>query len=141
MLENSIGSAVGVEIAGRAVEYLKGRDGWNIIQAYHAVFWLYSGMGVLNALLTWLLSSKCEVEKKEPEIEEAEILLDEMEDRSPTNSEGRFDRTEQTGQETAPAPKASWTSRFAQISKPTRSVMYKLWSLLIIDSLADGMVG
>jgi MFS family permease len=32
-------------------------------------------------------------------------------------------------------------SLFAQISKETRGIMYKLWLLLIVDSLADGMVG
>jgi MFS family permease len=35
----------------------------------------------------------------------------------------------------------SWlTSRLTQISAPTRSIMYKLWFLLAVDSLADGMV-
>lgn len=37
----------------------------------------------------------------------------------------------------------AWTwlsSKLSQISAPTRSVMYKLWFLLAIDSLADGMV-
>lgn len=37
--------------------------------------------------------------------------------------------------------KSEKKSRFAQISQATRSVMYKLWFLLIVDSLADGMVG
>lgn len=36
----------------------------------------------------------------------------------------------------APAPKKG---RFSQISKQTRSVMYGLWFLLMVDSLADGM--
>lgn len=33
-----------------------------------------------------------------------------------------------------------FSSRLAQISAPTRSVMYKLWFLLAVDSLSDGMV-
>jgi MFS family permease len=37
-----------------------------------------------------------------------------------------------------PAPQKR--SRFAEISSTTRSVMYKLWFLLTVDSLADGMV-
>jgi hypothetical protein len=47
-----------------------------------------------------------------------------------------------------PSKPKSWPSRatsafssaLSQISAPTRKTMYKLWFLLIIDSLADGMV-
>jgi MFS family permease len=133
----SIGSAIGTEVSGRIVEYLQHRDGWTSVDAYHTVFWIYSAMGTLNMLLTLLMSSKCEMEKKEPETEESEVLLDETDQRSPT------DATENS--ERLPAShvpeKATKPSRFAQISKATRSTMYKLWFLLIVDSLADGMTG
>ena len=43
-----------------------------------------------------------------------------------------------TSDSQAPSKK---TSLLAQISSPTLSIMYKLWFLLAIDSLADGMVG
>ena len=48
----------------------------------------------------------------------------------------------------SPEPQRPWyqrfltnmLGRFSQISAPTRKVMYKLWFLLAVDSLADGMV-
>ncbi|KAH9873849.1 hypothetical protein IAQ61_004476 [Plenodomus lingam] len=36
-------------------------------------------------------------------------------------------------------PEPQNQSYFSQISKPTRTIMFKLWILLAIDSLADGM--
>lgn len=128
----SIGSMIGTELSGRVVEYLQNRDGWTTVDAYHTVFWIYSVMGAFNMLLTLLLSDKCEIEKKEPKSEESEVLLDETDQNSPTESE----------HQSSPTPVApTKRSRFAQISKETRSVMYKLWFLLIVDSLADGMTG
>ncbi|EPE10886.1 major facilitator superfamily transporter [Ophiostoma piceae UAMH 11346] len=44
--------------------------------------------------------------------------------------------------EPSPAPAAAPAqkkSRFSQISKQTRSIMYSMWFLLMVDSLADGM--
>lgn len=123
----SCGSSLGTELSGRIVDVLQRRDGWTDVDAYHAVFWVYSGMGVFNMLITLLLSSNCEV-KKANETEESEILLDEMDGNENT-------RTTKVPQK----PKKQ--SYFAQISRETRSTMYKLWFLLIVDSLADGMVG
>jgi hypothetical protein len=114
-------------LSGRLVDVLQRRDGWTDVDAYHAVFWVYSGMGLFNMFLTLLLSSKCEV-KKEIETEESEILLDEM-------------NAEENAPPTQAPQKPKKQSYFAQISPGTRSTMYKLWFLLIVDSLADGMVG
>lgn len=98
-------------------------------------------MGTLNMILALLLSSKCdvvnnEVSEETKENEESEILLHEMDERHEDD-----DSSPPTPVPT-PAPEPSKKkSRFAQISAETRSVMYKLWFLLIVDSLADGMVG
>lgn len=123
----SIGSSFGTELSGRIVDALQHRDGWTLVDAYHAVFWVYSGMGIFNMALTLLLSSNCEA-KKITETEESEVLLNEMDGDEST-------RPAQASQK----PKKQ--SRFAQISRATRAIMYKLWFLLIVDSLADGMVG
>jgi len=134
----SLGSSIGTEVSGRIVHYLQHRDGWTLIDAYHAVFWMYSGMGISNMIFSLLLSSKCEaIREKKSEAEESEILLDEV------DGEGREGEvTEHARQaETSEPPTPKKKSYFAQISRETRSVMYKLWFLLIIDSLADGMVG
>jgi MFS family permease len=135
----SLGSAVGTEAAGRIVDSLQRRDGWTLIDAYHAVFWMYSGMGILNTVFTLFLSAKCEADKG-IETEETEILLDEVEDREHT------DPTEDGEHNVRPVVhneprKPQKKSRFAQISQETRSIMYQLWFLLIVDSLADGMTG
>ncbi len=127
----SVGSALGVELTGRVVHFLRHRDGWTLTAAYHAVFWIYSALGALNMLLTLLLSKKCEADHNETEKEESGVLLNEMEGNEqtarPAITHGPQDPKRQ--------------SRFAEISRETRSVMYKLWFLLIVDSLADGMTG
>jgi MFS family permease len=135
----SLGSSVGTELSGRIVDFLQRRDGWTLIDAYHAIFWMYSVMGILNMGFTLLLSGKCEANKT-TETEESGILLNEMDDNDESNATDENEQNSLRAARTAPQnPKT--TSRFAQISRETRSIMYKLWFLLIIDSLADGMVG
>jgi len=143
----SIGSAIGTEVSGRVVEILRSREGWNLLDAYHAVFWVYSGMGVLNIVLTLFLSEKCEIKKNSDEKaetgEEEEILMNEIERHEDEEDEDTgADRTPPDPEEKPQSQtKHQKSSMFAQISKETRSIMYKLWFLLIVDSLADGMVG
>jgi MFS family permease len=134
----SVGSAIGTELAGRVVHYLQHRDGWTLVDAYHTVFWIYSAMGALNIVLTLLLSKKCEIQEPKKETEESEMLLDEMDERERRDSEDD-QLPSLTG--ISESQKSKKQSRFAQISQATRSVMYKLWFLLVVDSLADGMVG
>lgn len=124
---SSVGSAIGSEISGRIVHFLQGRDDWTILDAYHATFWMYSGMGIFNMVLALLLSDRCEAIQA-PGVEEADVLLDEV----PLNEAPVVAKASARPQK---------QSRFAQISKETRAIMYKLWFLLGVDSLADGMVG
>ena len=132
----SVGSAIGTEISGRVVHYLQHLDGWTDVDAYHTIFWVYVGMGALNMMSMLLLSANCEVERV-PETEASEMLLDERHPNS-EEDEGEDDRDPQPATSREPE-KSNKKSRFAQISQETRSVMYKLWFLLIVDSLADGM--
>lgn len=132
---SSLGSAAGTEIAGRFLEALRHKEGWDMLRVYHAGFLVYVVMGGLNMVFALLLSKRCEIkqeEEREDLDEAAERLLDETDgDVSPTNPEPAVQ---------TPAEPPSRKSRFSRISAPTRSVMYRLWFLLIIDSLADGMV-
>lgn len=124
----SIGSAIGTELSGRIVHLLQQRDSWTIVDAYHATFWLYAGIGCLNIGITLLLSTKCEA-SVESKTEESDFLMKQMAGEGDTST-------------TADAfKKPAKKSLFAQISRETRSIMYKLWFLLTLDSLADGMVG
>jgi MFS family permease len=134
----SLGSAIGTEVSGRVIDTLQKREGWSTVDAYHAVFWVYSAMGSLNMVFALLMSDACELKteiSENGEREEGEVLLDEMDERHSSDEEPATPVT--PSPEKTPAKK----SRLAQISQATRSIMYKLWFLLMIDSLADGMVG
>ncbi|KAH8590578.1 major facilitator superfamily domain-containing protein [Bisporella sp. PMI_857] len=136
----SIGSALGTEFSGRAVEFFKAKEGWTIVDAYHKIFLAYVIGGILNMTFTLLLSKECEAEDKEPETAETEASEMMLDERGAPNNQGEDDEG------FSPVPiqepeKPKKQSRFAQISAETRWIMYKLWFLLIVDSLADGMVG
>lgn len=142
-------SAVGAEIAGRLVQWVEKSSG-DVKKAYHTLFWTYAAFGLVGAILSLGLSRRCEVAgEKQKEMqerdrgrgdgEEEEVLLEAM---TPSTTD-EFDH-ENDPEPARPANRRSETipkkqSWFAQISKSTRSIMYKLWMLLAIDSLADGM--
>ncbi|OCF30877.1 hypothetical protein I317_05035 [Kwoniella heveanensis CBS 569] len=137
----SLGQAIGTEASGRIVGRLKDMDGWDEKRAYHAIFALYVVFGIVNAACVLLLSDRVEAEAiaKEQDAEEieAEVLL--------SHQEGDRQNLEQDqpNPPASPPPATSTslsTSRLAQLSPATRSVMYKLWPLLAVDTLADGMV-
>lgn len=132
----SIGSAIGTELAGQVVEYLQHRDGWRVTDAYHAIFWIYVIMGALNIVCTLLLSDACEI-TQEPRTEASEMLLN---DRRSRDDQGDKEEEPLETPITPVTPTPSKKGFFSQISSETRSIMYKLWFLLIVDSLADGMV-
>ena len=131
---SSLGSAAGTEIAGRFLESLAGREGWDMLRVYHAGFLVYVAMGGLNMVFALLLSKRCEIEKKGNDEGEA---VDEAAERLLDDVEGDVDAEPPGGVVEDPGTRKS---RFSRISGATRSVMYRLWFLLIIDSLADGMV-
>lgn len=134
---SSMGSALGSEAAGRIVHFLQGRQGWTLADAYHTLFWSYSAMGLMNLGLTALMTDACELTADSKSY--AQVPQDEEPESETQNSNER---------QTADAPKGRWISRFgtgifrrlSQISRPTRKIMYKLWVLLALDSVADGMV-
>jgi MFS family permease len=136
---SSVGSCIGTESSGRIVEWLL--QGRSTVDAYHALFWIYGAMGLLNMGLMACLSQRCEAEKsveQQQPTEESETLL---ENREPD------DENESQSTPPAPAPSTKRRSPFlafgsylAEISKETRSIMSKLWFLLMVDSVADGMV-
>jgi MFS family permease len=140
----TMAGAVGAEVAGRTVQALEKSSG-NTTKAFHALFWAYAAFGVLGSVLCLGLSTRCEAagEKRAEMVqrgqdggndeEEEEVLLEAM---TPSTT----DSFEEAGHRSAkPAQLPKTQSYFSQISKSTRSIMYKLWILLAIDSLADGM--
>ena len=120
---SGLGSAAGIAVTGWLTEDLKGR-GWDDKEVYHSLFYMYLIMGVANMALAYAMSQACEMtEKKEAgagegDGEHTQGLLDEDEPEAPNTSKRHI----------------------APISAATRAIMYKLWFLLTVDSLADGMV-
>jgi MFS family permease len=139
----TMAGAIGAEVAGRTVQALEKRTE-NITKAFHALFWAYAAFGVISSILSLGLSERCEAAgERKAEMaergrgardgEEEEVLLEAM---TPSTTDGFEETGERTPKRTEPPKKQSY---FSQISQSTRSIMYKLWILLAIDSLADGM--
>lgn len=159
---STLGSSVGSEASGRIIHYLQKRDGWTEVDAYHALFWIYAATGILNVVLTLLLSKACELPDTTSTTTNAaysQIPQNEIEGPdSPTdhNHNSAADLEPPPAINSAlplplpPSPSASisrisrlmrwFRTRTSSISRPTLSIMYKLWFLLSVDSLADGMV-
>ncbi|KAK8065402.1 hypothetical protein PG997_012149 [Apiospora hydei] len=139
---STLGSSLGSEAGGRIVHRLREQSDWTLVNAYHALFWLYVGMGTVNAILAALLTNDCELRKQDdytqiPQGETQETNRGNSAISSPLDSAPSSPQVSQNwfGRST------TWLSgRLSQISVPTRRVMYKLWILLALDSIADGMV-
>ncbi|KAI1387520.1 MFS general substrate transporter [Hypoxylon trugodes] len=135
-----LGSSLGSEVSGRLLHYLQSKDEWSKVDSYHALFWIYSLMGLLNLGMVLMLSDACELAK----MKKSYTQLPQGESESNVNA---IDESPMEMPNVAPVSQNwvirsfKWLSnRLAQISAPTRSTMYKLWFLLAVDSLADGMV-
>ena len=97
-------------------------------------------MGCLNAGFSLALTDACELETA-PDVY-TQVPQNENEHMGGSAPHGVPDIEAGAHPNRSPTTKVkSWiTSRFTRISVQTRTTMYKLWFLLIIDSLADGMV-
>jgi hypothetical protein len=163
---STLGSSIGSEVSGRVIHFLEERDGWTSVDAYHALFWVYAAMGLVNAVLVLPLTGDCELQTATAAARETyvELAQDEESEPEPNVEEMSEEQQQRRGHGGArvrvpvpipnteiasstaaarswPAKIGSWFAyQLAQISAPTRAVMYKLWFLLTIDSLADGMV-
>ncbi|KAK4460136.1 major facilitator superfamily domain-containing protein [Cladorrhinum samala] len=127
---SSLGSAAGTAMSGRIIDWLLAKDGWTLLDAYHGCFWLYAIMGSVNLALSLVMSEKCELGKA------AKAQQGAGNENEPLLAEGRLEG-EATEGESAKKEKSSWVS---QISRETLAVISVLWFLLMVDSLADGMV-
>ncbi|KAJ4423387.1 hypothetical protein N0V82_001991 [Gnomoniopsis sp. IMI 355080] len=141
----TLGSACGLAGTGWLVEGLKGR-GWTELETYRVVFWMYGGLGVVKAVVTRFLSTRCEVNgDKEGYVpvarQEAAPLADGEEDDDDDNNEHRDQRP---ARPVAAAAAAAAPSKpklgFASLSTKTRWTLLRLCALFAVDSLASGMV-
>ena len=100
-------------------------------------------MGTVNVILAALLTDACELRQKDDYTPNPQGEQQEAADRGTAAIQIPAASTLLS----PPVPQnwlrrsATWLSdRLSQISVPTRRVMYKLWILLALDSVADGMV-
>jgi hypothetical protein len=139
---STLGSSIGSEAAGRLIHLLQARDGWTEVDAYHALFWVYTIMGVVNVLLVLPLSSRCELERLDSSytpVPQTEGTRDSLAQATDLNGAQR-ETVPAKSQPTFSGPISFLRRNLSAISRPTLSVMVKLWTLLALDSLADGMV-
>ncbi|KAJ4369824.1 hypothetical protein N0V83_005588 [Neocucurbitaria cava] len=134
-----LGTSTGLAVGGVAVDQLQAIEGWTDLDAYRAIFWIYTGVGCVKAIMTLFLSRQCEHkdwadDHKSPT--ETEPLL-----HGNGNGNGSVESAESVSQEPAPAKptKRFWHS-ISTISKPSRLVLLKLCGLFFLDSLGSGMV-
>ncbi|GAW19199.1 hypothetical protein ANO14919_086830 [Xylariales sp. No.14919] len=135
-----IGSSIGSEVSGRILHWLQSKDGWSDVDSYHALFWIYAGMGFVNLALVLLLTDACELQESDASY--SQLPQGEYEIRESEGSSNTHESIDVPAEKSNRLVKA-WTwfsNQLGQISRPTRSTMYKLWFLLAVDSLADGMV-
>ncbi|KAI1211243.1 MFS general substrate transporter [Annulohypoxylon truncatum] len=138
------GSSLGSELSGRILHFLQNKDGWSDVDAYHTLFWVYAIMGVVNLGLVLLLSDACELSQAKktytqvPQEDTVRNTNDGTE--SPAEPPPEDSATDRNPQNWIIRSLKWFSNQLAQISPTTRSVMYKLWFLLAVDSLADGMV-
>ncbi len=163
VLSASLGSSISTELAGRFIEYLvRPRTGsgpqWSLLDAYHACFWAYVAMGIVNMACCLLLSDRCELKRGPREGDgseteagiEIEALMgtadgdDDAEGRPLDDGGGGKQKrpTKEAGSGAAPPrrPASRWSQLARVVSKETRATMLSMWFLLMVDSLADGMV-
>ena len=132
---STIGSSLGSEVSGRIIHYLENLEGWTDVDTYHTLFWIYAVMGLVNAVLMFLLTDACELNSQDTY---TQVPQDESE---PAGTQAQPLQLPPAEPSTFLGRLTGWlTTSLAQISAPTRATMYKLWILLALDSVADGMV-
>ena len=136
-----LGTSTGLIMGGQAVDALSARQGWTELDAYRAVFWVYTVVGLVKAVSTLFLSQECEHSEpsKPTRVEgdgETEPLLPAADDDAHPTATGNGVAQ---GAKTKEMKKRSWNP-FSSISPKSRAILLKLCSLFFLDSLGSGMV-
>lgn len=143
MVTSTLSVSAGNEASGRFIHFLQNRDGWTALDAYHATFYLYTIMAVFNGILTLLMTKECELASRKDtvysQVPQEETGEDEQDDTMQDNAHSADQSLEKPVSSKFGRVGNWFVSRISRISHPTLSVMYKLWFLLAVDSLADGM--
>lgn len=140
-----LGTSTGLIVGGQAVDALSARQGWTELDAYRAVFWIYTVVGLVKAVATLFLSRKCEQHTPSAPSKPDRRSSDGEEEAEPFLSGTDDDDThpaatsDAAGSSNGKREKKSWNP-FASISPKSRAILFKLCSLFFLDSLGSGMV-
>jgi len=129
-----LGTSSGLLAGGQIVDGLQALDGWTELDAYRAIFWTYTGVGCVKAIMILFLSRACDHghEKRSQEeqhrVAENEPLL------------GGNDAQSALGEaDSVPKESTRWNP-ISRLSQETRWILLKLCSIFFLDSLGSGMV-
>lgn len=139
VVAGTLGSAAGTAGAGQLVEGLKSRE-WTELQAFRGVFCLYGAIGIVKAIATSLLSSRCEADGGSKNANAYQPVGAKQSRPTAATDETEEDGDEGPAESERPAPKPKPKMGFAQLSNKTRWTLLRLCALFAIDSLASGMV-
>lgn len=142
-----LGTSTGLIVGGQAVDALSAREGWTELDAYRAVFWIYTAVGLVKATFTLFLSQRCEQHtpstpsksdsrSSEENEGETEPLLPAADDDTQPAATGTANGVARSDGKQV---KKRWNP-FASISPKSRAILFKLCSLFFLDSLGSGMV-
>ncbi|KAK4446581.1 major facilitator superfamily domain-containing protein [Podospora aff. communis PSN243] len=140
-LFGTAGAALGALTSGWLVQALQETEGWDTNHAYRAVFAGYGVLGLVKLLLVLCLASGVELESAHSQYQQ---LPTETGDEAPV-SYGSVDEGPQSQEanEDADNDKPSVIQRIRSllphISPMSRSILYRLLLLFILDSFASGM--
>jgi MFS family permease len=155
------GTAFGSLLCGWFVQHLSHVEGWDKMQAYKAVYWVYAGIGGLKLILTFFLDTSCEVDggesgkvqdgpSKTPVSStnvstdaETEPLLKAQDDQNTSSAQGAPVKQATTINQDAIAqhePQHKKPVVKAKITKQTWHMLLRLLPLFAIDSFASGLV-
>lgn len=136
---STLGSALGSEVGGRVIEYIRSLPGYSLLDSYHLLFLVYTIMGLANAGLVFAMTEECEAAETADKYAQLATQEDDNE-----NIELEPPRVPGQSAPVAGTKSPTWLrqagSLFTDISAETRSICYQLWALLALDSLSDGMV-
>jgi para-aminobenzoate synthetase len=128
---------MGLVVGGQAVDHLQAKPGWTDLDAYRAIFWIYTGVGCIKAVMTLFLSRHCEhADHKANQVEAS----DETEPLLNGNNGSLNGHRDSSPAATPTKPPTRLWYQISTISKPSRGILLKLCSLFFFDSLGSGMV-
>jgi MFS family permease len=147
-LFGTAGAALGTLTCGWMVQMLRGIDSWNENNAYRVVFMVYAVLGIVKLLLVFSLTPAVELERQETQYQELNFELEDeglLSDSSTDEEQGR--PLNDGGRGKSPsyprATNATFVGRirslFPYISPVSRSILWRLLLLFVLDSFASGM--